>query len=106
MLVQARPEFPSARFAGRMAAVAIGVGCGAGAALFFAVVAAKALSRRHAAVARRMCALARCVDTGRIPSVSHLQSPLENARRKKPACCDRSKKRTCMRLEKLETTNA
>jgi len=68
-----------------MAAVAIGVGCGAGAALFFAVVAAKALPRRHAAVARRMCALARCVDTGRIPGVSHLQSPLEKcARERRP----------------------
>jgi len=68
-----------------MATVAIGVGCGAGAAPFFAVVAAKALSRRHAAVARRMCALARCVDTGCIPSVSHLQSPLEKCAQEGPA---------------------
>src|ERR1700680_1196077 len=104
MLVQARPYFASARFAGCMAAVAIGVGCGAGAALFFATVAAKALPRRHAAVARRMCALTRCIDPGCIPSVSQLQSPLEKCAQEKPTYRRLSKKRTCILLENPETT--
>jgi hypothetical protein len=37
--------------------------------------------------------------------VSAIFNLLLKTRRKRPAYCDPSKKRTCMHLEKLETTN-